>query len=52
LPPLTTLPESEKTRVPDESGGTPIAAYSFAPSSMIFGTVAIVSTLLISVGAA
>jgi hypothetical protein len=48
---LTTLPESEKTRVPDESGGTPILAYSAAPISTITGTVATVSTLLISVGA-
>ena len=38
--------------MPDESGGTPIFAYSFAPSSMIFGTVAIVSTLLIRLGEA
>src|ERR671937_345449 len=45
-----TLPESEKTRVPVESE-VPNPAYSSPPSSRIFGTVAIVSTLLISVGA-
>jgi hypothetical protein len=46
------LPEREKTRVPDESGGAPIFAYVLAPSSMIFGTVVIVSTLLIRLGEA
>ena len=45
-----TLPERQKTRVPVESGGAPICAYSAGPISRIFGTVVIVSTLLISVG--
>jgi hypothetical protein len=44
------LPETQKRRVPVESGGAPILAYSAPPSSRIFGIVAIVSTLLISVG--
>ena len=38
--------------MPVEFGGTPSFAYSAPPSSTITGTVAIVSTLLISVGAA
>ena len=38
--------------MPVEFGGTPSLAYSAAPSSSIAGTVATVSTLLISVGAA
>ena len=49
-PGRTTLPERQKTRVPVESGGEPICAYSCGPSSSTFGTFAIVSTLLISVG--
>ena len=50
-PPLTTLPDSEKSRVPEECwSGAPSFAYSAPPSSMIFGTVAIVSTLLIRLG--
>ena len=51
-PGRTTLPERQKTRVPVESGGAPIFAYSAGPTSRIFGTVVIVSTLLISVGEA
>jgi hypothetical protein len=47
---LTTLPETQKSRVPVESGGAPIFAYSAPPSSRILGMVAIVSTLLIRVG--
>ncbi len=49
LPPFTTLPETETTRVP-RVFGTPSFAYSAAPISMIGGTVAIVSTLLTTVG--
>ena len=49
-PGRSTLPERQKTRVPVESGGTPIFAYSAGPTSSTFGTVVIVSTLLISVG--
>ena len=44
------LPEIEKIAVPGELSG-PIFANSAAPSSMIVGTVAIVQTLLICVGA-
>ena len=36
--------------MPDESGGTPVFAYSLPPRAMIGGTVAIVSTLLIRLG--
>jgi hypothetical protein len=46
---LTTLPESENTRVPAEFS-TPSDAYQAPPCSTIAGTVAIVSTLLIRVG--
>jgi hypothetical protein len=51
LPGRSTFPESEKTTVPGDVSG-PIAAYHFAPCSMIGGTVATVCTLLISVGEA
>ena len=44
------LPEIEKMAVPGEDSG-PIFANSAAPSSMMIGTVAIVQTLLICVGA-
>ena len=49
LPPFTTLPESETTRVP-RVFSTPSFAYSAPPMSMIGGTVVIVSTLLTTVG--
>ncbi len=49
MPPFTTLPESEKTRVPAEFS-TPTFAYSAPPISTISGTVAIVSTLLMRDG--
>ena len=49
MPGRSTFPESEKTTVPGEVSG-PIAVYQAAPCSMIGGTVAIVWTLLISVG--
>jgi hypothetical protein len=52
LPPFATFPETETTRVPVEFGGTPIFANSAPPSSSTTGTVEIVSTLLIRVGAA
>src|SRR5919204_1242855 len=43
------LPESENTTVPGD-GSAPRAAYQAPPCSTISGTVAIVCTLLISVG--
>jgi hypothetical protein len=46
------FPETQKRRVPVESGGAPSFAYSAAPIATIGATVAIVSTLLISVGEA
>ncbi len=49
-PGRTTLPDRQKTRVPVESGGAPICAYSSGPSSNTFAMFVIVSTLLISVG--
>jgi len=49
LPPFTTLPESETTRVPREFS-TPSFAYSAPPIAMIGATVVIVSTLLTTVG--
>jgi hypothetical protein len=45
------LPEIEKSTVPGEPG-VPIFVKSSGPSSRIAGTVAIVQTLLICVGAA
>jgi len=48
---LAFLPESEKTRVPF-AFSTPRVAYHSPPRAITAGTVAIVSTLLISVGAA
>ena len=50
MPGRTTLPEIEKIAVPGELS-TPIFVNSSGPSSMIAGTVAIVHTLLICVGA-
>src|SRR4051795_1795310 len=49
-PGFTTLPERQKRRVPVESGGAPIFAYSSGPTSRTIGMFVIDSTLLISVG--
>ena len=51
MPGRATFPEIEKIAVPGELS-EPISANFAGPSSMIYGTVAIVQTLLICVGAA